>query len=141
MSDLLRVRDGDDKPPPDIPVRVVVADDHELVRASVARILASAGMIVAGTAQDGRQAVELAFALRPDVVLMDLGMPVLDGVEATRQLMLVPDAPPVVALTGSADLAGSALGAGAVACVFKDAEPAELVRVVRAASASRLARS
>ena len=80
-------------------VRVVVVDDQELVRTGFAMILERAGMTVVGQAADGVEAVELARSTRPDVVLMDVRMPRLDGIEATRQLVAELPAVKVLALT------------------------------------------
>jgi DNA-binding NarL/FixJ family response regulator len=83
-----------------VPLRVLVADDQELVRAGFRLILEAAGFAVVGEAADGAQALTMAAATRPDVVLMDIRMPVLDGLAATRQLTASgPDGPKVVILT------------------------------------------
>ena len=68
------------------PLRVLVADDQELVRAGFCVILEASGLVIAGEAADGAQAVALAASEKPDVVLMDVRMPVMDGLEATRQI-------------------------------------------------------
>jgi DNA-binding NarL/FixJ family response regulator len=119
-------------------IRVLLADDHRLVRAGLAGLLETAADIeVVGEAADGRQAVELSVTVMPDVILMDVSMPVLDGIEATR---LVLDREPsirVVALTSFADkekLKGM-LASGAVGYLLKDSEPAELLAAVRSAHA------
>src|SRR5690348_6956195 len=79
---------------PPLPLRVLVADDQELVRAGFRLILEAAGFAVVGEAADGAEAVALAAAERPDVVLMDIRMPVMDGIAATRQLTgPAPDGP------------------------------------------------
>ena len=75
------------------PLRVLVVDDQELVRAGFCVILEAAGFVVAGEAADGVRAVELAASEKPDVVLMDVRMPVMDGLEATRQITVMPCAP------------------------------------------------
>ena len=83
---------------------ILLADDHQLVRAGLAGLLDSADDLqVVGQAADGQQAVELAADLTPDVVLMDLSMPVLDGVEATRRLLVDNPAAKVVVLTSFSD--------------------------------------
>jgi DNA-binding NarL/FixJ family response regulator len=82
------------------PLRVLVADDQELVRAGFRLILEAAGFAVVGEAADGSEAIALAAAECPDVVLMDIRMPVMDGLAATRQLTASgPGAPKVVILT------------------------------------------
>ena len=119
-------------------IRVLLADDHRLVRAGLAGLLGTAADIeVVGEAADGQQAVRLSAETAPDVILMDLSMPVLDGIEATR---LILDRSPeirVIALTSFADheKVGEMLASGAVGYLLKDSEPAELLAAVRSASA------
>jgi DNA-binding NarL/FixJ family response regulator len=119
-------------------IRVVVVDDHAMVRTGLATLLDASGDItVVGQAQDGREAVGVAADTLPDVVLMDLSMPVTDGAEATRQVLAaVPDTK-VVVLTSFSDRSrvSEALEAGAVGYQLKDCEPAELLGAVRAAAA------
>jgi DNA-binding NarL/FixJ family response regulator len=120
------------------PLRVLVADDQELVRAGFRLILEASGFIVVGEAPDGAVAVELAARHRPDVVLMDIRMPVLDGIAATRQLTASgADAPKVVILTtfDLDDYVYDALRAGASGFLLKDAPRADLVAAVRVAAA------
>ena len=120
------------------PLRVLVADDQELVRAGFRLILEAAGFDVVGEAPDGAAAVELAAWHRPDVVLMDIRMPVLDGIAATRQLTASgPDAPKVVILTtfDLDDYVYEALRAGASGFLLKDAPRADLIAAVRVAAA------
>ncbi|MBO0788876.1 MAG: response regulator transcription factor, partial [Actinobacteria bacterium] len=117
---------------------ILLADDHHLVRAGLAGLLDSADDLqVVGQAADGRQAVELAAELAPDVVLMDLSMPVTDGVEATRQLLTADPAAKIVVLTSFSDQprVADALAAGAVGYLLKDCEPRDLLAAVRAAAA------
>ena len=118
-------------------IRVLLAEDHALVRDGLERLLRSAGDIeVVGAASDGAEAVELAAAAEPDVVLMDLSMPNLDGIEATRQITAARPETHVVVLTSFSDrdrIMG-ALDAGAIGYLLKDAEPGELIRGVRAAA-------
>ena len=119
------------------PLRVLVVDDQELVRAGFCVILEAAGFIVAGEAADGARAVEIAARERPDVVLMDVRMPVMDGLEATRQITASPDAPKVVILTtfDLDDYVYEALRAGASGFLLKDAPRADLIAAIRVAAA------
>jgi DNA-binding NarL/FixJ family response regulator len=118
-------------------VRVVLADDHVIVRDGLARLLDGVdGIDVVGSVGDGEQAVAVTLELAPDVVLMDLAMPVLDGVEATRRIVAQAPATRVVVLTSFSDNTRvlEALDAGARGYVLKDAEGTEVVRAVRAAA-------
>ncbi|WP_432986229.1 response regulator [Dactylosporangium sp. CA-233914] len=121
-------------------VRVLVADDQEIVRTGLTMILnAQPGIEVVAEAADGRRAVELARRLRPDVCLLDVRMPAMDGLEATRQLAgpAVEDPIAVVVIT-TFDLdeyVYSALRAGARGFLLKDAGPALLAQAVHAAAA------
>jgi DNA-binding NarL/FixJ family response regulator len=118
-------------------IRVLLADDHGVVRDGLARLLGSVPDIeVVAAAADGDQAVELAREHRPDVVLMDLRMPGMDGSEATRRLLESDPAMNVVILTSFSerDEILGALDAGAIGYLLKDAEPDELIRGVRAAA-------
>jgi DNA-binding NarL/FixJ family response regulator len=119
------------------PLRVLVADDQELVRAGFRLILEAAGFDVVGEAPDGAVAVELAARHRPEVVLMDIRMPVLDGIAATRQLTAGPDAPKVVILTtfDLDDYVYEALRAGASGFLLKEAPRADLIAAIRIAAA------
>ena len=116
------------------PTSVVVVDDQELVRMGFRLILERAGFDVLGEAADGIEAVEVVGRLRPDVVLMDIRMPRLDGVEATRRITrLVPPVPRVLVLT-TFDLdeyVYAAVRAGASGFVLKDVTPEDLVHAVR----------
>jgi DNA-binding NarL/FixJ family response regulator len=117
-------------------ITVLLADDHPLVRTGLRTLLTSAPDIeVVGEAGNGREAVELGRTLCPDVVLMDLSMPVLDGVAATRALLADHQAA-VVVLTSFAEQpnVAEALAAGAVGYLLKDAEPRDLLAAVRAAA-------
>jgi DNA-binding NarL/FixJ family response regulator len=120
------------------PLRVLVADDQELVRAGFRLILEAAGFDVVGEAPDGAVAVELAARHRPEVVLMDIRMPVLDGIAATRQVTAAaPDAPKVVILTtfDLDDYVYEALRAGASGFLLKEAPRADLIAAIRVAAA------
>jgi DNA-binding NarL/FixJ family response regulator len=119
-------------------LRVLVADDQELVRAGFRLILEAAGLTVVGEAADGAEAVALAAAEQPDVVLMDIRMPVMNGLEATRRLTAPgPGAPKVVILTtfDLDDYVYEALRAGASGFLLKDAPRADLIAAVRVAAA------
>jgi DNA-binding NarL/FixJ family response regulator len=118
-------------------IRILLADDHKLVRAGLAVLIDSTDdLCVVGEAEDGRRAVELAAELRPDVVLMDLSMPVMDGVEATRELLRSQPESIVVVLTSFSDQArvSEALRAGAVGYLLKDTDPRDLLAAVRSAA-------
>jgi|1186.fasta_scaffold348736_2 DNA-binding NarL/FixJ family response regulator len=118
--------------------RILVADDHVLLRDSIARLLdAVPGFEVVGRAADGAEAVALAAELEPDVVLMDIEMPQLDGIAATAHIAQVRPGTPVVMLSsyGRRDDVLGALDAGASGYLLKDAEPEDIVRAVRAAMA------
>ena len=112
--------------------RVLIVDDQELVRVGFRMILERGGIEVVGEAADGVEAVSLAAALEPDVVLMDVRMPRLDGIEATRQLLARSPGTKVVALT-TFDLdeyVYEAVRAGASGFLLKDIPPADLVHAV-----------
>jgi DNA-binding NarL/FixJ family response regulator len=115
-------------------IRVLVADDQQLVRSGFRMILgADPGLEVVGEAGDGVEAVSQARALQPDVVLMDVRMPRVDGIEATRQLAAREDAPRVLVLT-TFDLdeyVFAALRAGASGFLLKDAPEAQLLAAIR----------
>jgi DNA-binding NarL/FixJ family response regulator len=116
------------------PIAVLVVDDQELVRTGFSLILERAGMRVVGQAADGREALELARALHPDVVLMDVRMPVLDGIEATRQLVKeLPSVAVLVLTTFDLDeYVYAAIRAGGSGFLLKDVSPEDLVHAVRA---------
>jgi DNA-binding NarL/FixJ family response regulator len=118
------------------PVRLLLADDHTMLRQSLRRTMEEEGLDVVGEAGDGDEAARLAEQLHPDVVLMDVSMPVMDGVEATRQISeRAPDVA-VVMLTmhADADVVARAIRAGAVGYLVKDCTTEELVRTVRQAA-------
>ena len=118
-------------------IRVLLADDHRLVRAGLLSLLATASDIeVVGEAADGAQAVELVASEKPDVVLMDLSMPVMDGVAATRAVRSDNPDTRVVVLSSFSDRTRvrDALSAGATGYVLKDCTPEELLAAVRSAA-------
>jgi DNA-binding NarL/FixJ family response regulator len=122
-----------------VSIRLLLADDQELVRTGFRLILnAEPDMVVAGEAADGAQAVDESARLRPDVVLMDVRMPGVDGIEATRRLGRIgPDPPRVIMLT-TFDLdeyVYEALRAGASGFLLKDAPAAQLVDAIRVVAA------
>lgn len=119
-------------------IRVVLIDDHRLVRAGLVSVLANAVDIdVVGEAADGSEAVTLVARVEPDVVLMDLSMPVLDGVGATRAILLDRPGTRVVVLSSFSDQARvrEAIAAGATGYVLKDCTPDELLAAIRSAAA------
>jgi DNA-binding NarL/FixJ family response regulator len=118
-------------------IRVLLAEDHGLVRAGLERLLATAADIeVVGSASDGAEAVELVAETAPDVVLMDLSMPNVDGIEATRQIVAASSEVQVVVLTSVTDRERilAALDAGAIGYLLKDAGPDELIGGIRSAA-------
>jgi DNA-binding NarL/FixJ family response regulator len=121
-------------------IRVLLVDDHRLVRAGLESLLdATDDIRVAGTAADGQEALEVAAEVQPDVVLMDLSMPRMGGVEATRRLLAAHPGLQVVVLTSFSDQEQvlDAVDAGAVGYLLKDADPTDLVEGVRAAAAGQ----
>ena len=118
-------------------IRVVLADDHRLVRDGLEKLLsATPDLQVVGTAADGAEAVALVESTRPDVVLMDLVMPGMDGVEATRQIANSCPEVQVVVLTSFSDRERilDALHAGAIGYLLKDVDPADLLRGIQVAA-------
>jgi len=118
-------------------IRLLIADDHSVVRTGLRHLVATFDDVeLIGAAADGEEAVTLCVDHDPDVVLMDLEMPVLDGIEATRRIVEAQPGVAVVVLTSFSDREQilRALDAGAVGYLLKDAEPAELERAVRAAA-------
>lgn len=114
--------------------RILIADDHAIVRMGLAALFRAKGDLdVIGQARDGEQAVAEAVRLRPDVVVMDLMMPKLDGADATRRLHEAMPCIPVLILTSftTSDGIARALAAGAAGAVLKSAENAELVAAIR----------
>jgi len=117
--------------------RVVVVDDHPMWRDAVARDLADAGIDVVGTAGDGRAAVDVTKATRPDVVVMDLQLPVVSGVDATRAIVEALPAVKVLVLSASGehDDVLEAVKAGATGYLVKSASAGELLTAVRRTAA------
>src|SRR5919199_5475030 len=117
-------------------IRVLIADDHDIVRVGLSRLLAGAPDIeVVALARDGEEAIALTAQHAPDVVLMDLEMPVLDGIEATRRIARADGAPSVVVLTSFSDRERitEAIDSGAVGYLLKESDGEEVVAGVRAA--------
>jgi DNA-binding NarL/FixJ family response regulator len=116
-------------------IRVAIVDDQAIVRAGLARILSPAdGFEVVAECADGSQAVEELPALRPDIVLMDVRMPALDGIAATEQLRSLDDPLDVLVLTtfGEDEVLWGAIEAGAAGFVLKDSTAQDLIAAVRA---------
>jgi DNA-binding NarL/FixJ family response regulator len=116
------------------PVRVLLVDDEPLFAELVQALLAAEeGIEVVGTAPDGKQGVELTRALAPDLVVMDLSMPVMDGIEATRTIRERDPAASVLILTGGSSITeiDNARKAGAAGYLTKDRVASDLVREVR----------
>ena len=118
-------------------IRVLLVDDHDVVRRGLTALLeGAAGFAVVGAAADGTEALDLVAEHQPDVVLMDLSMPGMDGIEATRRVTSDRPEVRVVVLTSFSDRERilDALDAGAVGYLLKDADPDELLRGVQAAA-------
>jgi DNA-binding NarL/FixJ family response regulator len=113
---------------------VVVADDQDLVRSGLELVLSARGIDVLATVGDGRAAVEQVTRSQPDVVLMDIRMPVMDGLTATKQILALPDPPQVAVLTTFHvdEYVYAALAAGAAGFLLKDTPPREIAAAVRA---------
>ena len=115
-------------------IRLLIVDDHTVVRQGLSMLFGTVDDIeVVGTAEDGIFALNQVSALTPDVVLMDIGMPRLDGIEATRQIVTADPDARIVILTGDTDQAmvQRAVEAGALSYLLKDAEPEALFAAVR----------
>jgi DNA-binding NarL/FixJ family response regulator len=118
-----------------VTIRVLLADDHRMLREGLRRSLTEEGFDIVGEAENGEQAIRLAEDLKPEVVLMDVSMPELDGVEATRAIRQAPDAPQVIMLTMHADkeVLAEAIRAGASGYLVKDCSTEEVAEAVRMA--------
>jgi DNA-binding NarL/FixJ family response regulator len=120
------------------PIRVVLVDDDALVRAGLRMILSSANdLVVVGEVGDGSQAVQAVREHRPDVVLMDIRMPQMDGISATQRLRELPESPQVIVLTTFHldEYVLRALRVGASGFLLKDTPPADIVHAVRLVAA------
>jgi len=118
-------------------IRLLIADDHAVVREGLQRLVATfEGVELVGAAANGQEAVDRCRAAEPDVLLMDIEMPVLDGIAATRAIAAAQPDVAVVVLTSFSDRDQilQALDAGAVGYLLKDAEPDEIAKAVRAAA-------
>lgn len=118
-------------------IRVVIVDDHDLIRTALRALLSAESDIeVCGDASEGEEGATLVLELRPDVVLMDLAMPGVGGIEATRRIVLDWPSARVLVLTAFAEprLVQDALTAGARGYVLKDADPTTVVSAVREAA-------
>lgn len=119
------------------PIRVYLVDDHPIVRKGLRALLEEQeDIVVVGEAGNGQQAVSAALAARPDVVVMDISMPDINGIEATRQLSTQTRVV-ILSVHSSREYVGQALRAGAVGYVIKDVVLEELVAAVRAAAAGQ----
>jgi two-component system, NarL family, response regulator DegU len=117
-------------------VRLLLADDHTMVRQTMRRSMEDEGFTIVGEAGDGEEAVRLAAELEPEVVLMDVSMPVLDGVDATRRIRTAQPDVQVVMLTMhvDTDVVRRAISAGAVGYLTKDSTVEEVIEAVRLAA-------
>lgn len=125
-------------------IRVLVVDDQALIRQALANFFdGEPGFSIVGTASDGQEAVDLCLKERPDVVMMDLQMPGVDGVEGTRRIVELDDPPKVIALTtfSTLDWVVSALRAGASGYMVKDTNPDLMLASVRSALDDTIAMS
>ncbi len=124
---------------PPAAIRVMIVDDHPVVRKGLASFLGhEADIEVVGLADSGEQALEMALEVHPDVVLMDLSMPGMGGIEATRRLVETTPDTRVMMLTsfGGHERMVEALKSGAVGYVVKDTAPADLLRALRTVAAT-----
>src|SRR5271170_5887071 len=122
-------------------LRILIADDHEVIRRGLSTLLqAHEGWEVCGEARDGRETVEMARQLKPDVVILDIGMPILNGLAATRQLAQQNPQPKIIVLTitDSDQVIREALDAGARGFVLKSDAARDLVSAVEAVQRSRM---
>jgi DNA-binding NarL/FixJ family response regulator len=124
-------------------MRILLADDHQLLRQAIRRALEDAGMTVVAEAADGGEAVRLASEVHPDLIVMDVSMPVLDGVEATRRIHAdYPDLPIVIiTMHGDEALRRDAVNAGASGFLTKDVSMQEVVATITEAAGGDVALS
>jgi DNA-binding NarL/FixJ family response regulator len=120
-------------------IKILIAEDNSLLRGVLRDALEEAGMRVVGEAGDGSEAVAVAERTRPDVVVMDMRMPNVDGIEATEQIAAAEWAMPVVVLSAydEPQMIEAALAAGASNCLKKGVGLDELIEAIRAADATR----
>ena len=120
-------------------IKILIAEDNSLLRGVLRDALEEAGMTVVGEAGDGMEAVSVAERTRPDVVVMDMRMPNVDGIEATEQIAAADWAMPVVVLSAydEPQMIEAALAAGASNCLKKGVGLDELIDAIRAADATR----
>jgi DNA-binding NarL/FixJ family response regulator len=124
-------------------IRVLIVDDHPLMRKGLTDILQDVeGIEVVGAVEEGAAAVALAYAVKPDIVLMDISMPGMDGIEATEKLMEMDLDVRVVMLTSYSEREKitQALAAGAVSYLTKDSPPEAVIRAIRSAASARVVR-
>ena len=124
-----------------MPIRVLIVDDHAIVRQGLRMFLATDPELeIIGEARDGAEALRMALQLQPDVVLMDLLMPVMDGIQATAAIRREAPGVEVVALTSVLEDAAvvDAVRAGAIGYLLKDTEAHELRRAIKAAAAGQV---
>lgn len=109
--------------------RVLIVDDHRVVRKAVCRLLASGGFSVCGEAENGRQAIEQAKQLRPDLIVLDFSMPIMDGIQAAKALKQIMPEVPIILFTGHAGraLEVEAFAAGIASVFSKDRDISDLV--------------
>jgi NarL family two-component system response regulator LiaR len=124
-----------------VPIRLLIADDHAVVRQGLRTFLGlDADLVLVGEARDGREAVEMAGRLKPDVVVMDLVMPEMDGIAATAAIRRNHPDIEVIALTSALEGASvaAAVRAGAIGYLLKNAAPEDLHRAIKAAAAGQV---
>ncbi len=138
-----RLTNGPVKRSDPTPIRLLLADDHKMLREGLRRSMVERGFDVIGEARDGAEAVELAASLRPDVILMDVSMPEIDGVEATRQIRERQSDVFIVMLTMHADqdVLADAIRAGANGYLVKDCSTDEIASAIETVAGGETALS